>query len=1045
MSFFRRLIRIALSPLSLLAKLVTPKTPRLGSVTEAEQVYDARNQQNISKLGDPQAVIYGNVWRYPELSAQPWSEYDVNGDQVLHLRMRVTVGIASLQSLRIGRTPISSFAGTSVQLLRPGEPLTLFEPNVYANSQVESLEIVGGALLRTSVTSMATFGGSGTEMRINNQIDTIFGADYGLFAGAVVGGTVTVSGNTTPADNGTFTITAVGPGALPTYIDTSHTFTSATQTATISFDAYDLRDNDAPRSADVALTWSAATSSVTVAPTMMNPNDLSKFQIGDQIRAITSGAGSNNGSNFTILDISGDGYQFVLTPAPANATGITTVILLRRYHGPFDVCPPGDRVDRVAFDLAWPAGIGSINPRNGRISNLTMRFDLQWRPVDDGGVPLADWTSFDPLVVTANSRKAYRRSYAYTLPSPQRVQLRLALVSKDNTSENILDSVTWTGARGYVVAKVGEDPRIDVDCTTLNVSIRASGQLAQGDDRKVNGRFQRWLQTYDPATGTWSDEEPTSLVAWAALDKLRGPYTMRGRAVPDSEIDLDAFAALAGTGAEFHGSIETIANLRDNLNDILRLARGVLRYDWTGGKIGVYRDAPVPAVQLFCDLNSRVTGYKARRRTSNEATGVQVTYQQADAAEERTVGIGDTDGKPVKIDLRNGCTSRDVAWREANYEWNLLRFRNKTATIEAELEPIALRYGDRLLIQSTRRGWGQAAEIVSRSSLTLQVWPPLRWEGSGHYVILRAPDGQPGAAIPCTRGAADHELVLASAPDVDITGDDTGEQRTLLAFGQPGNAPRIAIVNGVDWRTGDNGGHQASIPVTIEDDRVHADPGATPADPNAVVTTPPNLTVTGLSLSSASGIVTASYSAVATAVLYEVDWQYAGDFNWTNARRGTMSSASFPIPSAGVVNVRVRVFGPGGTVGGYTQASTTVTAGTGGAGALAVSVSPTSLNGTTTSSIGNTGVATGSASGGTPGYTALWQQVSGGAISAANPTSLSTNFGGTGFAVGETRTAVYRLRITDAASAVAYSANVTITITNIASGGTPGGGGGVIP
>ena len=68
------------------------------------------------------------------------------------------------------------------------------------------------------------------------------------------------------------------------------------------------------------------------------------------------------------------------------------------------------------------------------------------------------------------------------------------------------------------------------------------------------------------------------------------------------------------------------------------------------------------------------------------------------------------------------------------------------------------------------------------------------------------------------------------------------------------------------------------------------------------------------------------------------------------------------------------------------------------------------------------------ATGGVAPYTYSWERVSGGNISATNPTGASTSFS-TFIQPGKTtlRTAVFRCRVTDAAGIMAYTPNVTVT------------------
>lgn len=76
------------------------------------------------------------------------------------------------------------------------------------------------------------------------------------------------------------------------------------------------------------------------------------------------------------------------------------------------------------------------------------------------------------------------------------------------------------------------------------------------------------------------------------------------------------------------------------------------------------------------------------------------------------------------------------------------------------------------------------------------------------------------------------------------------------------------------------------------------------------------------------------------------------------------------------------------------------------------------------------GSVTATATGGTPGYTYLWEFVSGDAgISIIGSTSPTTNFSAT-LTNGQTLAAYYRCKVTDSALRVAYSGNVLVTLSS---------------
>lgn len=1021
----------------LIHSLLLPKPPGLGSAPGAEQVYEISGQQNTAQIDDPQGVMCGTTRYWPPLCAQPWNEYIAN-DQVLHQRMRIGVGINFPLDLRVGDADANNYPGLAVEVCLPGQPLTIFHPNVYTAPEATGIDIATGALKTMTFTGGFTFGGTGHVGRIDHDGgDNVFGGNL------PIGSPIIVSDDDAGGIyKGTYSLIDVN--AHDELVDVDAAFTAGTANATVTWQNYDTNQNNLKQSTAVALNFSNTLSTISCSPTEANPNDLSVFAIGDEITPVNDTALTNQNVTFTVVGSLGDG-SLIVTPPPSDLTGIISdIVLLRRWHGPFNACPQGATVNQVGIDIVFPQGL-VYNGTDGNAYSAAVTFEAQWRPVDDLGIPQADWTSFGLLTYRDSKRTPQRRTKNYTLDTPCRAQVRLARVYGDPNDSFRQDAAQWTGLKGFIVPLAGENDAVDVDSTTLAVTLHASGVLAQGSDKKINCLIQAWKQIWNAETG-WSNEQPTNNPIWADLDLLRGPYTAKGVVVPDDQIDLVAAAALAADfdaeGIEFNGCFDTETTLLDARQTVLRVGRAAPTFDWVANKFSYRRDVQKGPVQMFTDLNSSgISNMQLTLRGENDPTGVQISYQDPIAWEERTVTIGDVDTKPQKTDFRNGCTDRQLAWAECNYEWNSLRFRNRSCSLTAEMEPITLKFGDPLLVQCRARQWGQGAEIHAVSGRTLTVWPVPDWSLPGqYYVYLRDPNGVPGSKINCSRGASDAQIVLAADPDVEITGDANGEQPTLLALGVPGNDPVIALAMNVSWSILDQGGQQATIQLVLDDDEMYADPGEAPPDPYAVSGTVPAIDVTGLDATASGSTVSASWDTIGNVVLYELQWQFVGQFVWNAVSRGLATSASFTIPSAGTINVRVRAYGYGGSISDWSQKPVSVG---GGGGSLTVFASPTYIYKAIPRS-GGSGISaqsSGFVTGGTPPYTPLWEVVTPNSyISIASPSSLSSGGDASGIPIGDSEALVMRLKITDAAAAVAYGPNVTIEMEN-----TYSGGGGIPP
>ncbi|HUP92007.1 MAG TPA: host specificity factor TipJ family phage tail protein [Solimonas sp.] len=1011
--FFRSLDPGAWLSLRLYDSLIPeiPEVPQ--AIATSGRSYNVDLQQNRAQIGAVKAVAYGRWRDWPSYCSQPYVEY-VNHQQVLHAYLHVTVGQANLKAVRVGTTPFSAFAGSSYEWLAPGDTMTLVAPDVYTCPDVDGVEVKGGAYNQVSPIYM-------TQFVSPNRINV---ADYGRFltsfsAGATitVGASVGNDGARTVATTGISATNGIFSDGYMTFVENT-VVNGAAELATLAYTQLaSLTD-----CRTLQVTGQTITFDNTLSEIQGDDEAFVEFQVGDVV-GCTSGL--NASVDFEVLDATDS--TLIVSPAPSAEAVATTIYLKRRRVGPYLACPPGAQCESIGVDLFFRNGLGKQD--GGSILSRAVQFELRYRPVDDAGLPLGDWTveTFD---CTDNSFEPRRFSQRITLSEPMRAQVDLCRLTAESSDDTYHDSVEWGGLRGYLVALDADQSGYDADCTRIAVKLRSGGQLSQVAQRSLNIEAQRVLPVYNGAT--WADEE-TSNPAWAAADWL--VTQSRGRVTNDN-LDLDKFVSQAaywdGEADEFNGLFDAPVGYWEGARSILRVGRARPCLDTTTQLLTLQRDEVTAATLVLGDgINARFGADAIEAPTSETVSGVVVKFIDPFLWKEREGPVVGSDTDPREVSLM-GCTSWQKAWEEANYQFNDARLRVHTLNIDTEMEGLLGQLGDRLLLASAKKGWGQAGEVTAYTGAgdrQLTVWPPPAWTtGAQHYVYLQNAVGGPGARINCTRGAGDEEIVLASDCDVTLRIDEG--QRTVFAFGHdavgevPANGPRVGILEGAS----SDGLHAAQLQAVLEDESVHADPGAAPADPYALNGTAPSLAIENLDAVSDGATVDATWDAVDVGVygdiLYEVAYRYEGDIEWTIVQRGSSAAASFAATVNGTMEVRVTALSVD-----YIGAAATVSVDIGaGGGTLTATATPHPLTATGSAETVTSGNCYAVATGGDPGYTYLWTQVGGDWMEIVTPTASPTKFRALEMERGETRIGTFHCRVTDEVAATATTETIAVTL-----------------
>lgn len=132
---------------SALVPLPTPNMPSFagsgGSLAQPSPTYSLQGQGNYARLAQPIPVVYGRHLVYPDLAATPYGEYQAN-EQYLHQLHCIGMGEYDIEQIRIEDTPIASFEEVIYQIVPPGSPVTLFNPDVVTAPEVAGQELLAG-------------------------------------------------------------------------------------------------------------------------------------------------------------------------------------------------------------------------------------------------------------------------------------------------------------------------------------------------------------------------------------------------------------------------------------------------------------------------------------------------------------------------------------------------------------------------------------------------------------------------------------------------------------------------------------------------------------------------------------------------------------------------------------------------------------------------------------------------------------------------------------------------------------------------------------
>ncbi len=121
-----------------------PGLPETADIKEGSPTYSISARGNRYRPDTKGPILYGTLRIVPDFDQPPFSTYDANNDQTLHMVFRITQGVADVNvaSITFEDTPLSNFQGVQIEVIPPGEVPTIFPAGVIESNDINNIELL---------------------------------------------------------------------------------------------------------------------------------------------------------------------------------------------------------------------------------------------------------------------------------------------------------------------------------------------------------------------------------------------------------------------------------------------------------------------------------------------------------------------------------------------------------------------------------------------------------------------------------------------------------------------------------------------------------------------------------------------------------------------------------------------------------------------------------------------------------------------------------------------------------------------------------------
>lgn len=399
--------------------------------------------------------------------------------------------------------------------------------------------------------------------------------------------------------------------------------------------------------------------------------------------------------------------------------------------GPFVVCPEGEVVDRMEWDMFFPQGIIHVD-KKGRDREYRAIVRVEWADVETG-----IWTG-----ITKTYKGMTRDGFGVTeyldFPTPIRPMIRMRSIEYNDWS-NSTDKAQWFGLRGRLLDR----PAAYDDVTTIAITVRTGDRLSAMSDRKV---CVEAIKLYEVGANQ------SIYGAWRYICESAG------LTVP--ELDIEAVQYLQSQyftprGETFDFSFTKQVPVKEALQMVLGAGMSALVLD--DGLVSAVREGvQTPRGMLTPHDQASELKISFSAPGPDDYSGVDVKYIDPVTFTEEIVqcrlpGLTALKVETVSVD---GVQSRTRAWRIGMRKLMKHRLQRLTATTKTEMDALAYRYLDLLIMSHDIPGDQNISCLIedieiAGGSAIITVSEELDWSFPAPRCYIRRQDGSAtGLLIP---------------------------------------------------------------------------------------------------------------------------------------------------------------------------------------------------------------------------------------------------------------------------------------------------------